>query len=197
MIRLLIGIIICTGTINWSFGQSLLDQYKNHPKTAIDFEIELVSDETLVVTPRNPLIIRSPNKEEVFRIYTFTKIWDNGKYKTFVGLSDEPFKPNLVTTTAGQTEIDKIQLLGNYGPNRADYEVTEEAKISSEQEITLTAIITGWALDTKGQKIKGSETSETRTTRYQISNKGKFEKIWCGVNAPATNIVHKAWRGFV
>jgi hypothetical protein len=173
----IIALLLFISPTNLVFGQSSLGQYKSHPKSEIDVEIELVSEDALSVSPKNPLIIKTPNKSEVFKIYAFTKIWDNGKYKVFLGLSDDPFKPNLVTMTSAQTEIDQIQLLGNYGENRDNYSIKEEAKILSDKEIILTATITRWTLDDQGEKLKGSEKIELKTTKYKINDKGKFEKL--------------------
>lgn len=170
-------ISLCLGTINSIQGQSMLDRYKNHPKTEVDFETDLVTAETIFVSPEKPLVIKSPDKKEIFKVYTFTKVWDNGKFKAFVGLSDDPFKPNLVITDKEQTEIDKIQLLGNHGPNRTDYEVVEEVKISGDQDIILTAKIYTWTLGNRGEKIKGSEKATIKVDKYIINNKGQLQKI--------------------
>src|SRR5690606_21161201 len=107
MSKILIGFIFLLGT-DLVCGQSLLDQHKNHPKAEIDVEVDLVTEDIILISRKKPLIIKSPDKRDVFKVYVFTKIWDNEKYKIFVGLSDDPFKPNLVTMTPGQTEIDRI-----------------------------------------------------------------------------------------
>lgn len=176
MSKILIGFILFLAT-DLVCGQSLLDQYINHPKSEIDVEVTLVTEDVIFVSQKKPLIIKSPDKREVFKVYVFTKIWDDAKYKIFVGLPDDLFKPNLVTMTPGQVEIDRIQLLGNFEKDRPDFSVKEEAKISNDQEIVLTAFITRWKLDSNGEKVIGSEINENKTTRYRVTDSGKFEKL--------------------
>mgnify|MGYP003476797664 CR=1 FL=1 len=157
--------------------QSPLDVYASHSKGETDYEIELVTEETILVSTEKPLVIRSPSKKEPFKVYMFTKIWDNEKFRAFVLVSDDPFEPRLVTTSKEQIEIDKIQLLGNYGKNRADFEAIEEVKISSDQDIVLTAKLHTWKLDKKGERIKKSEKVSIKTDKYRIDDSGQLKKI--------------------
>ena len=107
----------------------------------------------------------------------FTKIWDNGKVRAFIVVSDHPFEPNLVTTNKEQIQIDKIRLLGNYGKNRPDFEAIEEVKISSDQDIVLTAKLHTWKLDKKGVRIKRSEKIDIKVDKYRIDDGGQLRKM--------------------
>jgi len=174
----ILTISLCLVTPTTVIGQTALEKYgKAREKTSTNYQTALVTDDEITVSSKNPLIIRSPSNTETFKVYAFTKIWEGKVYNVFVGLSDDPFKPNLVTTDKKQIQIDKIQLLGNHGQSRPGYEPVEEVKIANDKEIILTAKLYTWTLDSNGQKLKDSEKIETKIEKYRITDNGKIEKV--------------------
>jgi hypothetical protein len=178
LLRVLIFVLsVCSIT---AFGQTPLEKYieaKEKSNVNHDIETSLVTAEEISVSTERPLIIKSPSEGELFKVYVFTKIFETTNYKVFIGLSDDPFKPNLVTSDKAQTQIDKLQLLGSYGPSRPEFEPMEEVKIISDQQIILSAKLSTWALDSRGQRIDNSKKVENKSNKYKITESGKIEEI--------------------
>ena len=163
-----------------NFGQTPSEKYtKAREKSSANDDIEksIVTADEINVSADRPLLIKSPDKGEIFKVYVFTKLFETKHFKVFIGLSDDPFKPNLVTTNKTQTQIDKLQLLGNYGQSRPDFEVIEEVKIVSDKQILLSVKLTTWTLKSNGQRIESSKKVELKSDKYKITENGKFQKI--------------------
>lgn len=58
-----------------SIGQETKIEPVNAPEDEYEFKTEYVRDRELTPTSENPIVIKTPNKSEVFKIWSFTKIF--------------------------------------------------------------------------------------------------------------------------
>lgn len=162
-------------------GQSTTDEYieflyGEQAATTKDVKTKLVTGDISVSTTK-PLIITSPNEKDTFNIYMFNRIFETQYYKAFLFPLDDPFKPRLLITDKDSTQLDELQLIGNAGDSKKDYEIVEEARIVSPSDISLTSSVYTWTLDKKGKRIKNSRKVSTTVNRYRITEKGTIEKV--------------------
>jgi hypothetical protein len=91
----IISILFCL-TTTASFGQQVVDKYLDFvygdkAKETKDYKTKLVLGD-INISKRRPLIIRTPNTKQVFKLYTFNQILTGKFYKVFITGGKDPFK---------------------------------------------------------------------------------------------------------
>jgi len=157
--------------------QSIEFIYGQKAKESGNYKTNPVFDKKIEISPKDPLIIKSPNQVDIFNIYVMSVIFEHEDFDVYLTGGDSPFTPKIVTLDKGSRQIGELQLIGNYGESRPGYEPFEEARVISESEIILTAKISLWKLDSKGDIIKRSKKVREYVDKYRITDKGTFEKI--------------------
>lgn len=167
--------------ITTSNGQSVVNKYMDfaygEKVTATkDYKTEVVFGD-IKVSKKKPLIIKTPNKTEIYKIYTFNKILNKRNYKAFITGGTDPFRPTLVTTDNSETQIDELQLFDSEPELEKNQELIEEVVIKDETDILLKSSFYTWTVDKDGNKINRTGEQKEVIKRYKITDNGTIEEI--------------------